>query len=403
MLRFNVKSLGLSVPNEKYWYLPDIQEAGIHWPLAKVFSWAYSTLDTSQTHFHFPGKCVESENQLLENNSQNASKWINGKKLPSWGGLYNNLIDSFDAMENCLDPSYQRNISNETKQSLTTVFFIARCTTALCKDIEKYYGKEELEKILFIFRQQFAALEREHLDLKKEVAVAVRQLPSYDQNIVDCIWFEMVPMYWYYKSGQLIEAGQSLVNIFDQSCLKDGEAPCFPEKDISLAKKKYGDYIVNQYLNTIATQQSYVAPHEFCVLFLDGRALKNNLEIPEELIKSYSDRLESSEFKVALTWLFEWIKATKFYQEGCYERAHVHYEQAFLLGKYAAGRDQYKLVNQYIESCAKQNDFKAFKKGVAWANYIGIEVRWVRGMEDESEDSLRAAFAIFKVANYAVL
>jgi hypothetical protein len=60
------------------------------------------------------------------------------------------------------------------------------------------------------------------------------------------------------------------------------------------------------------------------------------------------------------------------------------------------------LVNQYIESCAKADKWRDFKKGIAWANYLGIEVRWLRGMDDESDETLRGIFELFKKIRYAV-
>lgn len=408
MYLFNVKDLNLSVPNDKFWYLPELQATRTQWPLAKALNWAYSTLNTSQTHFHFPGKNAEKDNFLLENNSQNASKWVNDKKLPSWSGLYNNLLDSFDAIEACTDPLHQREISPEIKKSIIGVCFIARCTTAICKDIEKYYGTKELNNILIVFKQQFVALENEHLPLKNEVEDAFNRLvikepAANSQYVMDRIWYELTPRYWQFKSAQFIQSGKSLANFFKFTGPVYAPSPCFTEEDIKQVKREHGDYIINKFLNSISAQSSFDSPHEFFTLFDEGRSLRQQSNILQEQVEAYSQKLEDSKFNDTLTWLLEWVKATKLYREENYEAAHKHYEKAFLLGKYLAGESQYKLINQYIESCAKKNDFKAFKKGVAWANYIGLKVRWIRGMEDESDNSLKTAFIILKQAHYGIL
>ncbi len=48
------------------------------------------------------------------------------------------------------------------------------------------------------------------------------------------------------------------------------------------------------------------------------------------------------------------------------------FEQAFEQAKYRAGTSQYKLANQYLEMCAKNNRKGKFKKGLGWANFLGV-------------------------------
>jgi len=56
------------------------------------------------------------------------------------------------------------------------------------------------------------------------------------------------------------------------------------------------------------------------------------------------------------------------------------FKQAFGQAKYRAGKSQYKLVIQYLEICAKNDQKRNFKKAVEWVNYLGIQVRWFRDM-----------------------
>ena len=36
---------------------------------------------------------------------------------------------------------------------------------------------------------------------------------------------------------------------------------------------------------------------------------------------------------------------------------------------------------QYVELAAKNDDRRRFKKGIEWAQYVGIKVRWLRDDE----------------------
>ncbi len=49
-----------------------------------------------------------------------------------------------------------------------------------------------------------------------------------------------------------------------------------------------------------------------------------------------------------------------------------HFQAAFENAKYRAGKNQYKLVNQYVEVAAKNDDRRGFKKGIEWAQYLDI-------------------------------
>ena len=78
------------------------------------------------------------------------------------------------------------------------------------------------------------------------------------------------------------------------------------------------------------------------------------------------------------------------------------FEQAFEQAKYRAGKAQYKLVNQYLEVCAKNDQKRRFKKGVEWARYLGIPIRWLRDKEP-TEENLDFVFYIFSKATYPQL
>lgn len=70
--------------------------------------------------------------------------------------------------------------------------------------------------------------------------------------------------------------------------------------------------------------------------------------------------------------------------------------------RYRAGGSQYLLVNQFVELAAKTDRWKSFKKGVEWALYLGISIRWLRDQEP-TEESLQFVFAMMQKATYAQL
>lgn len=51
------------------------------------------------------------------------------------------------------------------------------------------------------------------------------------------------------------------------------------------------------------------------------------------------------------------------------------------LDQHPSGKKQYKLMIQYVELAAKNDDRRRFKKGIEWAQYVGIKVRWLRDDE----------------------
>ncbi|MNP11145.1 hypothetical protein D3C76_1033190 [compost metagenome] len=76
-----------------------------------------------------------------------------------------------------------------------------------------------------------------------------------------------------------------------------------------------------------------------------------------------------------------------------------YYQVAFDYAKYRAGKQQYDLVNQYVEVAAKNDKWQWFKKGVEWAQYLGIKVRWLRD-DEPTEEKLKYVYRMLKIARY---
>ena len=49
--------------------------------------------------------------------------------------------------------------------------------------------------------------------------------------------------------------------------------------------------------------------------------------------------------------------------------------------------------------CAKTNRKKEFKKGLEWANYLNIKIRWLRD-DEQTEAAIDLAMAFLERADY---
>lgn len=132
-----------------------------------------------------------------------------------------------------------------------------------------------------------------------------------------------------------------------------------------------------------------------------GFDLKNSSTLQSDA-DDFKENLRTSGLADQLCWLASWVDAARTYRAEDFSAAMDLFEQAFEQAKYRAGKSQYKLVNQYLEICAKNNQKRKFKKGVEWANYLGIQVRWLRDKE-QTDENIDLAFFILSKANYVHL
>lgn len=93
-----------------------------------------------------------------------------------------------------------------------------------------------------------------------------------------------------------------------------------------------------------------------------------------------------------------WLRAVYHYRQGEFVAALGHYQVAFEYAKYRAGKYQYDLVNQFTEVAAKNDSRRRFKKGIEWAQYLDIKVRWLRN--EPTEEKLNYVYGMLKIARY---
>jgi hypothetical protein len=396
MLKFNVGSLNLITPDDAYWWLPDITESSIHSPLAKVMNWIYSVAGTSQTRFHFPDFGL-TDNYRLSQNHENASRWVVGKNLPSWGSLLQNLEDSFSAMQTAQSEQYRRNLDHNTKESFKIILFIARFSSSVFIEIERQYGSNYIHEIVSHLKKQDLRLSRVHTDFKNIVCTEITSHQIYAPHTIDRIWFEETQAFWE-QNALNIEVGSKSIDTRFIEKYSDG----FDLKDIKYFLKYLNSFNLYPLLNQAKINVMTLAPPGYFEMFSEGFQLRKKSDASMKNINKYIDKVKKTGLEDSLYWLVNWVSATYHYRREEYDLAYPFYLQAFESGKYAAGNCQYKLVNQYLECCAKNGKWREFKKGIAWANYLEIEVRWYRGI-DESDERIKTAYEWLKIAHYAQL
>lgn len=179
--KYNLSDKDLIFPESSHWFLPTWDDKGvIEWPLTKVFHWVYQITDTSQTRFHYPEKSPATDDYRLNQNLENAFRWGKGKSCRSWAELKQNYVDSFQALENCTIPKYQRSINQKTREGIIFALFIARFTTNVCRDINKYFGDTFLIECVSLYKRRIADLDIEHKPLREVGNKYIK-----DNNITD--------------------------------------------------------------------------------------------------------------------------------------------------------------------------------------------------------------------------
>lgn len=396
LLRFNVAASGLITPDEADWYLPTFSQDGITWPLAKAMRWAYRVCDTNRTRFHYPGKSTWTENEELARNLANAEDWCEGRRTPSWTALHWTFSRSFEHLASIEDVNDKRDITESLRESILLVLFLARLSTYVCKALAQTYGQTFLEQLVSQFQQHRAWLAVETASLRDTTADYIRE-KAVPASAVDEVWWQFSDAFWRWFSYRSIASAHQVHALLDPD--SDDQ---FPEETVADLISMFGDYGVRTTLEKIAISSETKIPDGFAQWLHAGLDLKSNPACSDDDIDRYEYELHDRNLSSCLGWLASWLRAVARYRAEDYRAAFDYIEEAFQCAKYRAGKHQYKLVNQYVELAAKVGSWKSFTKGIAWARYLGLQVRWLRD-KDPTEENLRFVFATMKVARYAEL
>lgn len=404
-LAFDVNASGLSLPGDRFWWLPEVnfdaKEETVQFPITKVWQWIYSSQGLSQIRFHNPAQgdiSYQTNKQLVEKykryerNLENAQRWTSGQQLPSTHALIKVLNDSIEALAEIGDERYSRDITPNQVNAYRVALFLGRFTTYCFKSVQNAYGDDYLHQLVIGFKKQYRRFDRETCHYRVLVLERVNNMDVLALERQD-YWYSAVMELWWLRADKIKWGSQGINYNMDSKGTSRIEQ--FRKLIVHI-----GPAMTYSLVKHHENPTNDLVSSDFPRLLDEGLKLKKKATSLSE-IDEYKNRVEIAELGKMLCWLVEWCKAIFHYRNEDYQNAHPHFQRAFSLARYSAGQEQYLLVNQYIESSAKADNYREFKKAVAWADYLGIKVRWLRGMEDpESEDSLRKVYALMKTARY---
>ncbi|WP_394244992.1 hypothetical protein [Halopseudomonas laoshanensis] len=387
ILLYRPDTLWLKTPADRFWYLPTIDAEGqVTLPLEKVMRWAYEVCGTSQTQFHFPGKNATSENARLQNNLDNAVNWTRGSHLPALPGLLRNFSESFSAMS-----AAGQEIPNAMKVSILANLVLSRFSSYVFREITKAYGVEYLREICAQFRSYDSYIELDVGEFYREIAPVISTKATKEDQLAT--WAKAAGDYWSFLTEKVVMAQEELQQAYDpyRGLVSEGV--------IDALTRKYGAFAVQASVDPTHRKKQFQPPDCFFQMLGLGFELKRDGLVQWEQIESYAADIENHSLGDHLGWLVAWIRAAYFYRREEYATAMPHYQQAFDLGKYRAGKSQYDLVNQYVEVAAKNGKNKCFKNGVGWAQYLQVPIRWLRD-DEPTDEKLDMVFYMLKIARY---
>lgn len=394
-LRLNVPASKLSLPDLRIWALPNIEGQKINWPLRKAWQLIYDSLSISQSSFHYPDK--SSGDYRANQNLENAQHWSTTDQIPSISSLFNNLEYSLTLLSSSSNYSPRRVVSESEKQRLKLILFIGRVSSYCFRELERNFGREFLLECIKHVKGQSGRLSRINLRLEKQLKSVEKSIGSMSEVEVNQLCFDEISEYW----AQFVISRKHGSMLLQDYITHDSFIDLTSLEKAKLVIAHVGAYLGHSILTSIdMTQSKKGMPYKFPEFLCEGLQLKKSPTSLTE-IDNYCNRLKLAKLDGVLNWLANWCYANYFYSQNSFKESYIYYEVAFKGAKYCAGRNQYLLVNQYIESCAKNGKFKEMKKAVAWANYLGLEIRWLRGWDNpESESSLKDLYKF--MGNYSL-
>lgn len=387
-IRFNVASEGFIFPDDLQWFSPTLNHDKIDWPLGKTMAWIYQLYGVSQIQFHYPEPGPKLANTPKSNQLENAQHWSQGKNIPSWDGLQYNFAQALDVLEQ------QRPELKNTRPSIMLALFIARLVTYIAQDIEYHYGKEFLSELMDVFLRHSDWL-KEPIKALKQVTEKIIAESHCPPELIDSLYFMNAERFWREAADIIIYAARDIESILHEN----NNQLTAQHKDQFTSK--YGQYITCQVIDLIERQQHTTnkVPDGFAECLSEFFSLKQTITSPAEIF-AFSNKLDSYGLAHTINWATPWLQATLCYRNMDWPGAYAAIKIAFENAKYSAGRNQHPLVNQYLHACAKNNKWREFKKGAAWAYYLGIKVRFLDN-DEPSDENVASAFELMQQIDFA--
>lgn len=388
LLRYKIEDFELDIPDDEFWYLPSIDENGkLIMPLEKVMRWAYKICESSQTQFHYPGRNSVSDHAALQHNLDNAINWTRGSAVPALAALVKNFDNSFKSMA-----QQGREISSSIQASILTALVLARVTSYVAREILRAYDASYLMDVCTQLRD-YSDWIAEDVDEFKAAMKPVMQHPELPEAAME-MWLDASSNYWGFFFAKVHAAGDELQQLHDarpNQSLRDDV--------VAALTSKYGRFAVCTPIDLNKRKMPFSPPEGFAEMVGLGFRLKQDVSTQWPQIDQYALKVKAFGLEEHLCWMEPWLRAVYHYRKEDYKAAMSYYQTAFENAKYRAGRQQYDLVNQYIEVAAKNDSKRCFKKGIEWAQYLGIKVRWLRD-DEPTEEKLDFVYGMLRMARY---
>jgi hypothetical protein len=373
------------------WYLPSVSDEGTAWPLQKALLALYAHTGMSQTEFHYPDRMADEANLDRQRDLENAQNWTSDRSLPSAAALRWNVQRAFDARP-ADTPGHFALSGLPTQLHFEVVqaaLLSARCATYACKAIAANFGAPFLSEVCERFRQTFdLALAESHL-VEKSIALEARRNgcsplePELRNGVVQG---------WSSSLSNRVGAARKVLNELSPRSAID------PAKVEKMAQT-YGALAVRPLLMILEQPSWHDVPPNFAQGLGEGMALWKASNLSEKQVDLYEQRLKTWGADRHLPWMVHWLRFVICYRREDDALAWHHISIAYEQARYRAGSNQYKIVNHYIEMAAKMQAKVAFRRGVNWARYIGISVRWLRE-EDLTTENIASAMAMLRIVRY---
>lgn len=380
----------LRFPNQEEWWLPCFSNSKRRWPLERTWCWVYQQLDTSQTRFH----CPDGDDLIGKQNLENASRWFNRGRLPSWSELQNNFRYSAQLLERCENDKYRREISPELQSDFETALFLARFATAAWMKLEKQF-KETFTRYLAI------RMNSQNRRLKSEVnrfhamnEELIQKLPPMQEYARREILRKNVDFFWRLRSDRVLGDATR----FQREVVDKRDTFNFTLNELKLIIKRYDSFTLSMMLTRLKYQPTKEQIN-YAILYKEGHdlLLSNSLSLAK--MKAFEKKTKASSNEDDLKWLVLWMSGELNAQEQKFDAAFTFYDQAFEHAKTRAGSELYLFVNKFANVCAKANKWSRYKRLVAWTRHTDIEIRILRNFE-MSEENIRDTFERLKRITY---
>jgi hypothetical protein len=391
--RYGLRPLAQYFPDVLGWYLPDWKDGKPMWPLQTVWRWIYARTGLSQTEFHYPGRNAGKSDVERQHDLQNAQNWLKGKHLPSAGDLRWNINRAFEARpsDNPGSTGMPGLPTALHQEFVREALFLARCATYVCQAIAEKFGEDFLAQVCKQFERDLELAMQETLLVEQVISKEAGRLniSSQEPELRAAIVSD-----WNHFFG---ERAKRVVNHLDQL----NRAGSLTEDKIEELARAYGALSVIPTADWVRRPRDHQIPPGFTEAILEGLELSRDRALTDIQINRYAEGLNSSGIALVLPWMVPWLQFLRYYRCGDDTSAWTWISRAYEEARYRAGAKQYEIVNHYIEMAAKAGDRVAFRNGVNWARYVGIEVRWLRDKEP-SPENIDVTMDMLRLVRYGV-